>query len=185
MAGRAGGFAATCTAPPPMMAPPQAQALSLAMAIFTDMDSPCSCAGRDGERTRSKTADLPVGLQRQMPEIESVSSALTTSMTQFGPPRTWADTCVPIVDTHERQWNFSEAFLDFRKWLTGSRSVPAGRRVGLAGAHFQPRRPFDGAKMSRPPAKMRVNFERLLSDLSCPSDTRIGAVGQSPNEPQK
>jgi hypothetical protein len=37
MAGRASGFSATCTAPPPMIAPPQVQAQSFARAIFTDM----------------------------------------------------------------------------------------------------------------------------------------------------
>jgi hypothetical protein len=37
MVGRASGFSATCTAPPPMIAPPQVQAQSFARAIFTDM----------------------------------------------------------------------------------------------------------------------------------------------------
>jgi hypothetical protein len=37
MVGRASGFSATCTAPPPMTAPPQVQAQSFARAIFTDM----------------------------------------------------------------------------------------------------------------------------------------------------
>lgn len=37
IAGRAGGFAETWTAPPPMMAPPQVQAQSFAKAIFTDI----------------------------------------------------------------------------------------------------------------------------------------------------
>ena len=37
MAGRAGGFSATWTAPPPMIAPPQVQAQSLAKAILTDI----------------------------------------------------------------------------------------------------------------------------------------------------
>ena len=36
-AGRDGGFSATCTAPPPMIAPPQVQAQSLAKAIRTDI----------------------------------------------------------------------------------------------------------------------------------------------------
>lgn len=36
-AGRSGGFSATWTAPPPMIAPPQVQAQSLARAILTDM----------------------------------------------------------------------------------------------------------------------------------------------------
>jgi hypothetical protein len=35
--GREGGFSATWTAPPPMIAPPQVQAQSLARAILTDM----------------------------------------------------------------------------------------------------------------------------------------------------
>jgi hypothetical protein len=35
--GRWGGFSATWTAPPPMIAPPQVQAQSLARAILTDM----------------------------------------------------------------------------------------------------------------------------------------------------
>jgi hypothetical protein len=35
--GRDGGFSATCTAPPPMIAPPQVQAQSLAKAIRTDI----------------------------------------------------------------------------------------------------------------------------------------------------
>lgn len=39
MAGRAGGFSATWTAPPPMIAPPQEQAQSFAKAILTDMIS--------------------------------------------------------------------------------------------------------------------------------------------------
>jgi hypothetical protein len=37
IAGRGSGFSETCTAPPPMIAPPQVQAQSLARAIFTDM----------------------------------------------------------------------------------------------------------------------------------------------------
>ncbi|WP_158274691.1 hypothetical protein [Sphingosinicella humi] len=37
--GRSGGFAETCTAPPPMIAPPQVQAASFAKAILTDMTS--------------------------------------------------------------------------------------------------------------------------------------------------
>jgi hypothetical protein len=42
MAGREGGLAETWTAPPPMIAPPQVQAHSLARAILTDIDAPCS-----------------------------------------------------------------------------------------------------------------------------------------------
>ena len=37
--GLSGGFAATCMAPTPMMAPPQVQAQSFAKAIFIDMTS--------------------------------------------------------------------------------------------------------------------------------------------------
>ena len=37
IAGRAGGFSATCTAPPPMIAPPAVQAHSFAKAILTDI----------------------------------------------------------------------------------------------------------------------------------------------------
>jgi hypothetical protein len=37
MAGREMGFSATCTAPPPITAPPQVQAQSFARAILTDM----------------------------------------------------------------------------------------------------------------------------------------------------
>jgi hypothetical protein len=37
MAGRAGGFSATWTAPPPTIAPPQVQAQSFAKAILTDI----------------------------------------------------------------------------------------------------------------------------------------------------
>jgi hypothetical protein len=37
MAGRDGGFSATWTAPPPMIAPPQVQAQSFAKAIRTDI----------------------------------------------------------------------------------------------------------------------------------------------------
>ena len=37
IAGRAGGFSATWTAPPPMIAPPQVQAQSFAKAILTDI----------------------------------------------------------------------------------------------------------------------------------------------------
>ena len=37
MAGRAGGFSATWTAPPPMIAPPAVQAHSFAKAILTDI----------------------------------------------------------------------------------------------------------------------------------------------------
>jgi hypothetical protein len=37
IAGRGGGFSATWTAPPPMIAPPQVQAQSFAKAIFTDI----------------------------------------------------------------------------------------------------------------------------------------------------
>jgi hypothetical protein len=121
MAGRAGGLAATCTAPPPMMAPPQAQAVSLAMAIFTDMNAPCSCVGRGGERTRPITADLPVDLKRQMTEIERLSSVLTMTMAQFGAGRTFASTCVPMMDTGACQWNFLNVFIDFRRWLTSGR----------------------------------------------------------------
>ena len=45
MDGRAGGFSATWTAPPPMIAPPQVQAQSLARAIRTDMISILFLAG--------------------------------------------------------------------------------------------------------------------------------------------
>jgi hypothetical protein len=38
MAGREGGFSATWTAPPPMIAPPHAQAHSCAKAILTDIE---------------------------------------------------------------------------------------------------------------------------------------------------
>jgi hypothetical protein len=38
IAGRDGGFSATCTAPPPMIAPPHAQAHSCAKAIRTDIE---------------------------------------------------------------------------------------------------------------------------------------------------
>ncbi len=41
-AGRAIGWPATCTAAPPMSAPPHAQAASFARAIFTDIASSCS-----------------------------------------------------------------------------------------------------------------------------------------------
>jgi hypothetical protein len=37
IAGRAGGFSTTWTAPPPMTAPPQVQAHNFAKAIFTDI----------------------------------------------------------------------------------------------------------------------------------------------------
>ena len=37
MAGRAGGFSVTCTAPPPMIAPPHVQAHNFAKAIRTDI----------------------------------------------------------------------------------------------------------------------------------------------------
>ena len=37
IAGRAGGFSATWTAPPPMIAPPAVQAHNFAKAIFTDI----------------------------------------------------------------------------------------------------------------------------------------------------
>jgi hypothetical protein len=43
--GRAGGFSATWTAPPPMIAPPQVQAQSLARAILTDITSILFLAG--------------------------------------------------------------------------------------------------------------------------------------------
>ncbi len=36
-AGRSGGFSRTCTAPPPIMAPPTVQAHNFAMAIRTDI----------------------------------------------------------------------------------------------------------------------------------------------------
>jgi hypothetical protein len=39
MEGRAGGFSATCTAPPPMIAPPHVQAQSFAKAILTDISA--------------------------------------------------------------------------------------------------------------------------------------------------
>ena len=45
MEGRAGGFSATWTAPPPMIAPPQVQAQSFARAIRTDMISILFLAG--------------------------------------------------------------------------------------------------------------------------------------------
>lgn len=48
IAGRAGGFSATWTAPPPRMAPPQVQAHNFAKAIRTDISAPCSLAGTDG-----------------------------------------------------------------------------------------------------------------------------------------
>ena len=40
--GRGGGFSATWTAPPPMIAPPQVQAQSFAKAIRTDISYPRS-----------------------------------------------------------------------------------------------------------------------------------------------
>jgi len=43
--GRGGGFSATWTAPPPMIAPPQVQAQSLARAILTDITSILFLAG--------------------------------------------------------------------------------------------------------------------------------------------
>ena len=40
IAGRSGAVSATCTAPPPMIAPPQVQAQSFARAILTDISPP-------------------------------------------------------------------------------------------------------------------------------------------------
>jgi hypothetical protein len=45
MAGRGSGFSATCTAPPPMMAPPQVHAQSLAKATRTDISRTLFKAG--------------------------------------------------------------------------------------------------------------------------------------------
>jgi hypothetical protein len=45
--GRGGGFSATWTAPPPMMAPPQVQAQSFAKAILTDITSILFLAGME------------------------------------------------------------------------------------------------------------------------------------------
>ncbi len=59
IAGRGGGFSATWTAPPPMIAPPQAQAQSFAKAILTDISAPFSWPVQGPEEDRSISGGQP------------------------------------------------------------------------------------------------------------------------------
>ena len=60
MAGRAGGFSATWTAPPPTIAPPAVQAQSFAKAIRTDISASRFLAGR-----RKAACPLPISVSRR------------------------------------------------------------------------------------------------------------------------
>ncbi len=76
IAGRAGGFSAMETAPPPMIAPPQVQAQSFAKAILTDITSIPSWPTEDGKWFGPKSISRR-GNRKQMQTMRLSASALT------------------------------------------------------------------------------------------------------------
>jgi hypothetical protein len=76
--GRWGGFSATWTAPPPMIAPPQVQAQSLARAILTDMTAHLVSRFRCFPESPLWKIGFVIELATQMQRNAFSASALTT-----------------------------------------------------------------------------------------------------------
>jgi hypothetical protein len=79
-AGREGGFSATWTAPPPMIAPPQVQAQSLARAILTDMTAHLVSRFRCVAESPGWKIGVGIELHAQMQRKALSASALTMKL---------------------------------------------------------------------------------------------------------
>jgi hypothetical protein len=96
--GRWGGFSATWTAPPPMIAPPQVQAQSLARAILTDMTAHLVFRFRCVAESPGWKIGFSVGLHAQMQRNALSASALTTKTPRNARQMAVRATCVPFED---------------------------------------------------------------------------------------
>lgn len=94
--GRGGGFSATWTAPPPMIAPPQVQAQSLAKAILTDMIRILFLAGRKRMNGSAPISVRRPGNSQQMPTNSLSASTLTIFFPQKGSSEASWRSSVPI-----------------------------------------------------------------------------------------
>ncbi|MFC7497668.1 hypothetical protein ACFQRC_00340 [Enterovirga sp. GCM10030262] len=77
-AGRVGGLSTAWTAPPPMIAPPQAQAANFAKAIFTDMTSTLFRAPAAAGKLTLINRKPRRAMETEMPKKRGRASALTT-----------------------------------------------------------------------------------------------------------
>jgi hypothetical protein len=96
MAGRGGGFSATWTAPPPMIAPPHVQAQSFARAILTDITVSLFLTDRlDGKDPWPNSSR--VRPNEQMQTIGLSASALTILLPEKPRIRASSRAFVPLV----------------------------------------------------------------------------------------
>ena len=97
IAGRDGGFSATCTALPPMIAPPHAHAQSCAKAIRTDIEH-LFLANSGWLPRRAGILRRCFGYVDHMQRIRLSSSALTMIARSGGCSGPLLSNCVPIQD---------------------------------------------------------------------------------------
>jgi hypothetical protein len=97
MAGRSGGFSVTCTAPPPITAPPAVQAQSFAKAIFTDIIRTLFQVLRLTGQDRPNTGSCET-LKQQRQKISLSATSLTILSGFGGRLRRVCGASVPIED---------------------------------------------------------------------------------------
>ena len=167
IAGRAGGFSETWTAPPPMMAPPQVQAHNFAKAILTDIIAPCSrlCGGMNKDFPNNpvprsaKQTDAKDFMERKLVNyIECPKKPQNGCWSIFRPISRHS------LQTGER----GLAFVRRTIWLTSK-----SPRIAASSC-----KRCEDEKESRPYIHAKDRFECLLSDLCSKPAMRIGALGQ-------
>jgi hypothetical protein len=104
IAGRSGGFSVTCTAPPPMTAPPAVQAQSFAKAIFTDIIRTLFQVLRLADQDRPNTGSRET-LKQQRQKISLSARSLTILSGLEGRLRRLWRASVPIEDKAPRSVN--------------------------------------------------------------------------------
>jgi hypothetical protein len=115
--GREGGFAATWTAPPPMIAPPHVHAHSFAKAIFTDISRTLFLV-RCRPDNRCQSTGVGIGVVRQMQRIPFSASALTTMKPRNASQRALSETSVPLGHRVRGAVNDMPQHGRGRTWLT-------------------------------------------------------------------
>ena len=165
--GRGGGFSATCTAPPPMTAPPQVQAQSFARAILTDIISILFLAGLSKGLDQCSCAAWPCGqMQSRLLRGKHVNHLVARKGRVLGR----ASGFRPITE-HDRIGSERRR----RFYFCGERESAAPSRCSPHESGPPSTRP--GASRARPAALGGENFSPRLSDLCLHLGASIGRAG--------